>query len=88
MVQIDLVDRAQAGAPIQVLPANARVGRELAALSKESRQWLYFDRNLFVYKESSIFILKPMQRVHWTGRQGLLDATEIIAQALAPQEAN
>jgi len=87
MVQIDLVDRPQAGAP-QVLPADAPIGRELAALSKENRQWLYFDRNLFVYKDSSIFILKPMQRVHWTGRQGLLDATEIIAQALAPREAN
>ncbi len=88
MVQIDLVGRAQADSPIQVLPADAQARREFAALSKGNKQWIYFDRNLFVYKDDRIFILKPLQMVHWTGRQGLLDANEIIARALAPREAN
>jgi N-6 DNA Methylase len=88
MAQIELAPRAQPGSPIRVLAADARVGREIAALSDENRQWLYFDRNLFVYRDDRIFILKPLQMVHWTERQGLLDANEIIAQALAPREAN
>jgi hypothetical protein len=52
-------------------------------LRKEQAQWVYFDRNLRVYEGPRTFILKPMQRFHWTQSQAMFDAAEIVAETLA-----
>ncbi len=90
MVQIELVEAAS----IQLRPAaqqvSAATARELAKARQELRrdygQWLYFDRNLRVYKGNRTFILKPFQRVHWLRSQALIDADEIIAETLDATE--
>jgi hypothetical protein len=65
------------------------VERDLERLRERgggSGQWLYFDRNLFVYDEELTSIFKPQQRLWWTRSQALNDADEIIAAALAPED--
>ena len=51
-------------------------------LRRERSQWIYFDRNLRIFEEGRTFVLKPLQRVHWTVSQAVADATEIIAGTL------
>lgn len=48
-------------------------------------QWVYFNRNLRIYEGSKIYILKPLQRLHWTRTQAVQDAGEIIAETVQPQ---
>jgi hypothetical protein len=47
-------------------------------------QWVYFDRGLkrYEYKSGVFYQFKPMHRLHWTRRQAVLDADEIIAETL------
>lgn len=47
-------------------------------IREEKGQWLYFDRNLRIYEEHSIYLLKPLQRIHWLRSQALLDADLIL----------
>jgi hypothetical protein len=47
-------------------------------------QWLYFNRNLTVYENENTYLFKPLQLVHWTRSQALVDAGEVIAETLAP----
>jgi hypothetical protein len=49
---------------------------------KEKSQWVYFDRNLRAYRGPYTYIMKPMQRFHWTQTQARLDAREIIAETI------
>jgi hypothetical protein len=53
-----------------------------ARLDETHRQWLYFDRNLFLYAPRAAYVFKPMQRMLWTRSQALADADELIAEAL------
>ena len=69
-----------------VLPAGAREARALETCRKRLRrqrsQWVYFDRNLRAYEGARTYILKPMQRFHWTQTQARIDAREIIAESM------
>jgi hypothetical protein len=49
---------------------------------------MYFNRNLRIYDQDqdTIYCFKPMQTLHWTERQAILDASEVIAEALVPEE--
>jgi hypothetical protein len=47
-------------------------------------QWLYFNRNLTVYENENTYLFKPLQLVHWTRSQALVDAGEVIAETLTP----
>ena len=51
-------------------------------LIEHRAQWLYFNRNLRIYEGSRTYILKPLQRFHWTRTQAIQDAAEIIADCL------
>jgi hypothetical protein len=53
-----------------------------ARLLKKHRQWIYFDRNLRLYSKGRLYLFKPLQRIQWTKRQAILDADELIAEAL------
>ncbi len=54
-------------------------------LRSKHSQWVYFDRNLKVYdtKRGVLYQFKPLQRLHWTRRQAVLDADDIIAESLS-----
>ncbi len=56
--------------------------RVAGEIEQAHRQWLYFDRNLFLYRNEAAFVLKPMQRLWWTRSQALADADELIAETL------
>jgi hypothetical protein len=53
-------------------------------LRSEHSQWVYFDRALKVYepRRGVLYQFKPLQRLHWTRRQAVLDADDIIAETL------
>ncbi|KKK96028.1 hypothetical protein LCGC14_2666900, partial [marine sediment metagenome] len=86
MVQVDLVRDSAAARKVIVAKADAATARQLERtrrrLREERSQWVYFDRNLRIYEGTRTFILKPMQRFHWTESQAMIDAREIIAETL------
>jgi hypothetical protein len=88
MAQIDLRARMNGEPSTLVEAADQQTRRALAKVSESQGQWLYFNRNLFVYRDDCAFILKPLHHVHWTRTQGMLDASEIIAQSILPGEAS
>ena len=86
MVQIDLITDRTSARDITVAAADQPTARQLEKtakrLRKQQSQWVYFDRNLRVYEGTKTFLLKPMQRFHWTESQAMQDAIEIIAGTL------
>jgi hypothetical protein len=86
MVVVELKPAVKKPKPC-ILEANAATAREMETTRKELRreygQWLYFDRNLRIYKGERTYVLKPFQRVHWLRSQALIDADEIIAETIA-----
>jgi hypothetical protein len=50
---------------------------------KQHSQWVYFERELRLYEGRDTYILKPMERLHWTESQATLDAGTVIAETLA-----
>jgi hypothetical protein len=72
--------------------ANSPASRDLKAVRNRLRsqhsQWVYFDRNLKVYdrRRGILCQFKPLQRLHWTRRQAVLDADDIIAETLSEGE--
>jgi hypothetical protein len=55
-------------------------------LKQRHNQWMYFNRNLRIYDQDALYCFKPMQAIHWTRRQAILDAGEVIAETLASEE--
>ena len=55
-------------------------------LKQQHSQWIYFNRNLRIYDHDTIYCFKPMQALHWTQRQAILDAGEVIAETLTTAE--
>jgi hypothetical protein len=86
MIQVDLT-RGRTVEKVKVLSASATTARKLEQvrhdLRKQCSQWVYFDRNLRLYEGTRTYLLKPMQRFHWTESQAMFDASEIIAETLA-----
>jgi len=54
-------------------------------LRRKHSQWVYFDRSLKIYDRARgvFYQFKPMQRIHWTRRQAVLDSDEIIAETVS-----
>jgi len=48
----------------------------------KNSQWMYFRRNLRLYEGRNTYMYKPLERLHWTKSQALLDAGSIIAETL------
>ena len=87
MVAVELV--AEVDRPtVSVWAASDSEAQQLAEtrqrLMEPRAQWLYFNRNLRVYEGSRTYLLKPLQRFHWTRTQAAQDAAEIIADCLEP----
>lgn len=51
-------------------------------LMKKHSQWVYFNRNLRIYTDNTLYMLKPLEHLQWTNRQAILDAGEVIAETL------
>lgn len=72
-----------------ILLAGHEAARTLLTLRErlrhKHRQWVYFDRSLKIYDRGRgvLYHFKPMQRLHWTRRQAVLDSDEIIAETVA-----
>jgi hypothetical protein len=70
-----------------IRPANEETAREFSQirerLKQRHSQWLNFNRNLRIYDRDVVYCFKPMQALHWTQRQAILDASEVIAETLA-----
>ena len=79
---------------VRLMPENAsqtvvrRPERIRERLQQRHSQWMYFNRNLrlYDYDHDTLYCLKPLQALHWTERQAILDAGEVIATTLATQE--
>ena len=54
-------------------------------LLRRHSQWLYFERCLKIYEDGTMYVFKPLEMIHWTRRQAILDAGEIIAETLGGQ---
>lgn len=52
-------------------------------LGRDQSQWLIFNRNLRVYRGTTTYLFKPLQRFQWTESQARLDAADIIAETLS-----
>ena len=90
IVCVDLrEDRREKRGPT-ILDACSRTAEELADAMENLRQrhsqWVYFHRSLRVYEGHRTYLLKPMERLHWTRTQALLDAGEVIADTLTMGE--
>jgi hypothetical protein len=64
-------------------PEVAQLEKTRRRLCEQRAQWVYFNRNLRIYEGRRTYMLKPMQRFHWTESQAMVDAGEIIAETLA-----
>jgi hypothetical protein len=75
---------------ITVQAADKETTQEFAKIRKHLKQhhsqWIYFNRNLRLYDHDTIYCFKPMQALHWTQRQAILDAGEVIAETLTAAE--
>jgi hypothetical protein len=88
------VSPQKASVPVKpvVLPADHNEARILLRLREELRhkhsQWIYFDRSLKIYDPNCgvLYQFKPMQHLHWTRRQAILDSDEIIAETVSAGE--
>ena len=54
-------------------------------LLRQHSQWLYFERCLRIYEKGTMYLFKPLEMIHWTRRQAILDAQEVIAETLESQ---
>lgn len=86
VVGIAIVRDKKVKEPVSVLQAKDNADNQIqnirSLLTEHRSQWLYFNRNLRIYDGTRTYILKPLQRLHWTGTQAMEDAGQIIADAL------
>jgi len=66
-------------------PAAESLAKTRENLIKKQSQWLYFARDLRVYSDNTLYMLKPMEQIQWTKRQAIIDAGEVIAETIGQQ---
>jgi hypothetical protein len=91
-ISVSVVDGTVGKQAVAIVHADFDTAQELAeiraGLREKRAQWVYFNRNLRIYKGSAIYVLKPLQRLHWTVTQAVQDAGEIIAETVRPSAEN
>lgn len=87
MVEIDFTEDHSAAQEPQVVTAStaeaAALARTRSELLKERAQWVYFNRNLRLYRGRKAYIFKPFNRFHWVESAAMVDAGQIVAETLA-----
>jgi len=90
MLCLTLARNTKARQKVSVMRADASEAETLKKARKSIRQqksqWVYFDRNLRIYKGNRTYVLKPMQRFHWTRTQARIDAMDIVTESMARRE--
>jgi hypothetical protein len=89
MVVIRIADVASSKKPC-IMRGHETTARELERtrallLKRHHCQWLYFERGLRIYHDGAMYVFKPLEMIHWTRRQAILDAGEIVAETLGEQ---
>ncbi|MGO8901292.1 MAG: class I SAM-dependent DNA methyltransferase [Isosphaeraceae bacterium] len=86
MVQVDRPEHGTGNSAHVILRAGDAASREFekfcSNLLAERGHWFYFNRSLRIYKGTSAFLFKPMQRMHWLRSQALADASLIVAETI------
>jgi hypothetical protein len=90
MVCVRLVRNGTAASHVSLMRADDSEATALERCRQRIRQkrsqWVYFDRNLRIYDDSHTYVLKPMQRFHWTETQARVDAMDIISESISRRE--
>lgn len=86
MVEVDFTRDHEAARKVELLRASADEARRLRAkrqeLLEEKAQWVYFNRNLRLYRGHQTYIFKPLHRFHWTESSAMMDASDLIAETV------
>ncbi|MCE9526865.1 MAG: hypothetical protein K8R36_12510, partial [Planctomycetales bacterium] len=73
------------GKRVSIIAASStdtELGKIRKRVQDKSSQWMYFRRNLRLYEGRNTYVFKPLERLHWTKSQALLDAGTIITETL------
>ena len=88
MICVDFVSSKKTIA-VSVSTADNETSKALTKTRDELRaeigQWVYFDRDLRIHDGTKTYLLKPLQRFHWTESQAMIDAGEIIAETVSAE---
>jgi len=91
MVEVELLRNHRGPLRIKVEQTDAGTSADFERARRQMRaqrsQWLYFERNLRLYEGTRVFLLKPLQRIHWLRSQAVLDSDTLIAEILTDQGA-
>lgn len=89
VVEVQLIRGKSAPQPVKIAHSKADIDREYALalrhLSAADSQWAYFRRDLQIYTGSETYFFKPLERLHWTRTQAILDASELLAELVMPK---
>jgi len=89
ILEVEFTNQLACAKKVEVLTANqgesAVLSQTRASLLADhhASQWRFFNRNLRIYRGRSVYILKPLNRCHWTQSGALNDASQIIAETLS-----
>ena len=86
MVEVDFTRDHEAARRVELLRASNEEVKRLRAkreeLLEEKAQWVYFNRNLRIYRGHQTYLFKPLQHFHWTESAAMMDASDLIAETL------
>jgi replication fork clamp-binding protein CrfC len=86
MVEVDFTRDHEAARKVELLRATSEEAKRLRTkrkeLLEERAQWVYFNRNLRIYRGHQTYLFKPLQRFHWTESAAMMDASDLIAETL------
>lgn len=87
MICVTFVQNATTKGLVSVSKANTPEAKTLDKYRKRIRQqksqWVYFNRNLRIYNDNQMCVMKPMQQLHWTATQARIDAMDIISESIS-----
>ncbi|HEY4247399.1 MAG TPA: N-6 DNA methylase [Lacunisphaera sp.] len=87
MIEVDFTTDRRAAGEIAIFPANrdtaAALRKTRDKLLREYAQWVYFNRDLRVYRGRQTYLFKPLHRFHWTESAAMMDAGQIIAETIS-----
>lgn len=86
MAEVDFTRDHNAARKVELLRASSDEAKKLRATRKqlleERSQWVYFNRNLHVYRGHQTYLFKPLHRFHWTESAAMMDASDLIAETI------
>lgn len=86
MIEVDFTTDHRAAAEINVTRADneaaAALRKTRTKLLREHAQWVYFNRDLRVYRGRQTYLFKPLHRFHWTESAAMMDASQLIAETI------